>query len=86
MKDQIFDIIQNAGVPVTAKALSEKLEAPLEEVQAALDALALDYRQLAIAAALGVGCFVWIRGLRRRFSPIALIAASALLGVLFYSA
>lgn len=51
-----------------------------------LDALALDYRQLAIAAALGVGCFVWIRGLKRRFSPIALIAASALLGVLFYSA
>ena len=44
MKDQIFDIIQNSSVPVTAKALSEKLEAPLEEVQAALDALAGDGR------------------------------------------
>ena len=44
MKEQIFDIISESGVPVTPKALSEQLEAPLEIVQAALDDLCRDGR------------------------------------------
>ena len=40
MKQQLLDMISGAGAPRTARQLSEALEAPLEEVQAALDALA----------------------------------------------
>ncbi len=39
MKDKLFDMISGARAPMTAKRLSEELEAPLAEVQAALDAL-----------------------------------------------
>ena len=39
MKDKLMELISEARAPMTAKRLSEALEAPLEEVQAALDAL-----------------------------------------------
>lgn len=44
MKDQVYEIIEASGVPMTVRALSEQLEAPLERVQAALDALCADGR------------------------------------------
>ena len=44
MKEQILDLIRDARAPLTAKRLSETLEAPLEAVQAALDALAAEGR------------------------------------------
>lgn len=40
MKEKLFELISEARAPMTARALSEALEAPLVEVQAALDALA----------------------------------------------
>lgn len=44
MKERLYEIIDDAGVPLTARALSEQLEAPLDTVQAALDALYRDGR------------------------------------------
>lgn len=44
MKEQLYDLIAEARAPMTAKQLSEALEAPLADVQAALDALAEEGR------------------------------------------
>ena len=40
MKEQVLRLIEEARAPMTARQLSEALEAPLEAVQAAIDALA----------------------------------------------
>ena len=40
MKEQVLRLIEEARAPMTARRLSEALEAPLEETQAAIDALA----------------------------------------------
>ena len=42
MKEQVLSMIREARAPLTAKGLSEALEAPLSEVQQALDALAAE--------------------------------------------
>lgn len=47
-------------------------------------AVALDMRQLIIAAALGAGLLIWRRALKRPFSPIGLILFSAACGVAVY--
>ena len=44
MKEQLYDMIAEARAPMTARQLSEALGAPLQDVQAALDALALEGR------------------------------------------
>ncbi len=45
---------------------------------------AVDLRQIGIAAALAVGTILWKKVLKRGFSPFALIALSALCGVIAY--
>ena len=47
-------------------------------------AAALDSRQLVVMAVLGVGALVWKKGLKRSFSPIALILFSAAVGAAVY--
>jgi len=44
MKDQLYAQIEAAGKPLTARALSEANQCPLESVQSALDALAVEGR------------------------------------------
>ena len=44
MKQQIYDMIRDSAVPLTARQLSEAMEAPLEVVQESLDALATEGR------------------------------------------
>ena len=44
MNENVFELIAASPAPLTARQLSEALEAPLESVQAALDALAGDGR------------------------------------------
>ena len=46
--------------------------------------MAPDWRQIGIAALLGLLTWVWRRVLKRPFSPIAMIAVSVLLGVIIY--
>ncbi len=51
---------------------------------ASLRGMSVDLRQAGIAAALGLFSLMWVKALKRPFTPILTILVSAALGVLFY--
>ena len=76
MKDRLLEMISEARAPLTAKRLSEALEAPLSEVEEALDALAREgaiacTRKGGWAVPESVGLAAAIVAFQRNGTPVA---------------